>query len=140
MTREAAVALLAQRERAFRERNPDAMAPVYADDAVLVSPMFGTLSGREAIHASHVKLFTVFLDMRIDTEEVIFEADRGVQAFTGHASHTTELFGVPPSGRSFELRGTFVFDFRDGKISRERRLYDFTGLLLQLGVLKPKSR
>jgi steroid delta-isomerase-like uncharacterized protein len=140
MTHEAAVALLAQRERAFRERNPDAMAPVYADDAVLVSPMFGTLSGRDAIHASHVKLFAVFLDMRIDTEEVIFEDDRGVQAFTGHASHTTELFGVPPSGRSFELRGTFVFDFRNGKISRERRLYDFTGLLLQLGVLKPKSR
>ena len=29
-----------------------------------------------------------------------------------------------------------MFEFRDGKIAVERRLYDFTALLLQVGVLK----
>jgi hypothetical protein len=32
----------------------------------------------------------------------------------------------------------FLFIFADGKIAREIRVYDFAGLLLQLGVLKAK--
>jgi hypothetical protein len=31
-----------------------------------------------------------------------------------------------------------IFEWRDGKIAVERRLYDFTSLLLQVGVLKAK--
>jgi hypothetical protein len=31
-----------------------------------------------------------------------------------------------------------VFTFRDGLIIEERRIYDFTGLLVQVGVLKAK--
>ena len=34
--------------------------------------------------------------------------------------------------------GVLVFELRDGKITHERRLYDFTGLLVQVGVLKAK--
>jgi hypothetical protein len=29
-------------------------------------------------------------------------------------------------------------EFEDGRIARERRIYDFTGLLLQIGALKAK--
>jgi len=32
----------------------------------------------------------------------------------------------------------FLFFFADGNIEREVRLYDFTGILVQLGVLKAK--
>jgi hypothetical protein len=32
-----------------------------------------------------------------------------------------------------------VFEFREeGKVAVERRLYDFTGLLIQMGVIKAK--
>ena len=140
MTRDEAVRLLAQREDGFRRGDAAAMAAAYAEDAVLISPMFGTVTGREAIRATHVKLFQVFNDMTIRVEDVIFENDRGAQSWAGHATHTHELFGVAPSGRRFEIHGVFVFEFKDGKIAQERRLYDFTGLLLQLGVLKAKPQ
>jgi hypothetical protein len=32
----------------------------------------------------------------------------------------------------------FVYELKDGKIVHERRIYDFTGLLIQIGVLKVK--
>ena len=32
----------------------------------------------------------------------------------------------------------FLFEFQDGRIVRERRIYDFTGLLVQIGVLSAK--
>jgi hypothetical protein len=32
----------------------------------------------------------------------------------------------------------FFFIVKDGKIQQERRVYDFTGLMIQLGVLKAK--
>jgi steroid delta-isomerase-like uncharacterized protein len=138
MTRDEVVALLSRRELAFRAGDAAALAASYAGDAVMVSPMFGTVTGRDAIEVSHRKLFAVFKDMVIRTDEVIFEDDRGAQSWVGHATHTNELFGVPPSGRHFEIHGVFVFRFKDGLIAHERRLYDFTGLLLQLGVLKAK--
>jgi hypothetical protein len=32
----------------------------------------------------------------------------------------------------------FLYEFKDGKIVRDRRMYDFTGLLIQLGTLRAK--
>jgi hypothetical protein len=34
--------------------------------------------------------------------------------------------------------GVFVYELKDGKIVHERRVYDFTGLLIQTGLLKAK--
>jgi steroid delta-isomerase-like uncharacterized protein len=140
MTRDEAVALLARREDAFRRSDATGLAATYTEDAVMLSPMFGTVTGRAAIEASHRRLFQVFKDMVIKTDPVIIEGDRAAQSWVGQATHSSEMFGVPPSGRPFEIRGAFVFEFRDGLIAHERRLYDFTGLLLQLGVLKAKPQ
>jgi hypothetical protein len=45
---------------------------------------------------------------------------------------------VDATHRSFKVKGVLVFEFRDGKIVHEQRLYDFTALLLQVGVLKAR--
>jgi hypothetical protein len=36
------------------------------------------------------------------------------------------------------MRCSFLFFLADGKIAREIRIYDFTGILVQLGVLRAK--
>ena len=38
----------------------------------------------------------------------------------------------------FKLRTVMIFELRAGKIVHEQRIYDFTGMLIQLGVLKAK--
>jgi predicted ester cyclase len=62
------------------------------------------------------------------------------QFFKSHATHTSEVFGVPATGRKFEVQGVLVFYFKDGKIIKERRLYDFTSMLIQLGFLKARPK
>lgn len=46
--------------------------------------------------------------------------------------------GIPGSGRRVEFECVLIFDIEDGLITRERRIYDFTGMLIQLGVLRGK--
>jgi hypothetical protein len=49
-----------------------------------------------------------------------------------------DFCGLPPTGKRFEMRCSFLFDVTDSGISKEIRIYDFTGHLLRLGVLKAK--
>jgi len=48
------------------------------------------------------------------------------------------FMGLPPTGKRFTMPMVFLVDIKDGKIQHERRVYDFTGLMIQLGVLKAK--
>ena len=48
------------------------------------------------------------------------------------------MMGLPPSGKSFRVPAVFLYELRGNKIARERRIMDFTGLLVQIGVLKAK--
>ena len=60
----------------------------YAADAVAVSPVFRTLTGRAAIEASFDHLFRVVPDYRVDAEEsfLIHEGDRAAEVTTASAS------------------------------------------------------
>jgi predicted ester cyclase len=48
------------------------------------------------------------------------------------------LFGLAPTGKTFRLPVVLMYELRGRQIVRERRIYDFTGLLVQVGVLKAK--
>ena len=46
--------------------------------------------------------------------------------------------GLPGSNRRFKIQGVRLFTMADGLVQHERRMYDFTGLLIQVGVLRGK--
>jgi predicted ester cyclase len=46
--------------------------------------------------------------------------------------------GMDPTGRAIKIAIVFLYDFRDGLIVTERRIYDFTSVLIQVGMLKAK--
>ena len=60
------------------------------------------------------------------------------EPFTVSATHVGEFMGLAGCGRRFEIQGVQLFEMREGLIARERRYYDFTGMLIQLGVLRSK--
>ena len=53
-------------------------------------------------------------------------------------THAGDFFGLPATGRRVHGTGAFVYRLRDGCIEHERRILDFTGVLVQVGVLKAK--
>ena len=102
------------------------------------SPMHGTPKGRAAIADSYSALFNVFPDWQFTEDDLIVDGDRVAQVFTAEATHTGEFMGIAGTNRRFRIQGVRLYDMVNGLIRNERRLYDFTGLLLQVGVLRSK--
>ena len=130
--------LLQQRTDAWARRDPAALAAGYAENAVVSSPMFPHAEGRTAIELSFAKLFHVFPDWDITVEEPCISGTRAMQAGKVRATQRGDFMGIPGTGKRVEFDCVLIFDFEDGRIKRERRVYDFTGMLIQLGVLRGK--
>jgi predicted ester cyclase len=48
------------------------------------------------------------------------------------------MFGLPGTGKRVEFKLVIIFAFEDGLITHEQRIYDFTSVLMQIGVFKLK--
>ena len=82
MTRTEADDLVARYHDALNSHNLAALMPFYAQDAVVVSPMFRTLHGRAAIQASFENLFHLAPDYRVQPNDSLFEGDRAAEIST----------------------------------------------------------
>lgn len=138
MTREQVVGVMQAMQRAWNAKDAVALGAAHAEDGVVHSPMFGEVRGRADIERTYRDMFRAFGDWNFEGQDLIIDGDRAAQTFIATATHTSELFGVEATHRRFKVQGVLVFELRDGKIVTERRLYDFTSLLIQLGVLKAK--
>ena len=141
MTRDELRAYIERFMQTWEAGDVRALATCYSAHATLDSPMFPHVNGRERIEQSFHNLFRVFNQWKFDVDDVVVDGDeqRVVVLGTSNATHVGEAFGYPGSGRRFKVRTMLMFRFEGGLISAESRLYDFTGLLVQVGVLKAKG-
>ena len=98
----------------------------------------GTVSGREAIAEIYRRFFASFPDVTMDWSDLVIDGDRVVQMATMSGTDTGGFMGLPPTGRRFSFPIALMFTLEDGLIAHERRVYDFTGMLVQIGLLKAK--
>ena len=138
MTRDDVVRFLEERQRHWAARDGDLPAGQHAIDGTVHSPMFGKLSGRAAIAGSYHRLFEAFPDWSLNPDELIIDGDRVAQPFSATATHVGEFMGLAGTKRRCQIQGVRLMRFADGLIADERRLYDFTMLLMQIGVLRSK--
>jgi len=138
MTRDDIVALFDQRMKALNDHDAEAFSATYADDAVVESPLGGTHQGRAAIRAVVDAFLVALTDATFTVDDLIIDGDRVVLVFTLSGTDTGGLMGMAPSGRPALLPMVVVCRVADGLIVHERRIYDFTGMLVQIGVLKAK--
>jgi steroid delta-isomerase-like uncharacterized protein len=138
MTREEIARLFTQWEELWKGRDPAALASMYAVDCKVTSPIFGEIIGRKGIEESNRRLFVVFPDWHLATRELIIDGDRVVQVFNVTATHAGEFMGLPGTGRKAAIHGVRIIRLENALIKEETRLYDFTLLLMQVGVLRGK--
>lgn len=140
MTRQEITAFFAERDDLWLQRNAAGLAAGHAEHGTVVSPMFGSVQGRTAIEAAYRELFTAFADLELAGLDLVIDLDtqRVAQPFRGRATHTHEFFGIAGTGRRFDIQGVLLYDLNGSHIMHEHRVYDFTGLLVQIGVLKAK--
>jgi uncharacterized protein (TIGR02246 family) len=138
MTREEIAALFTRREAAWRAGDAAALAADHAPQGSVVSPTGGVLEGRPDIERIYRVWFTAFPDLIFSTEDLLIDGDRAALLARVSGRHSGEFFGMPSTGRLIELSCVCIYRFEDGLIAHERRVLDFTGLLVQLGVLRAK--
>lgn len=138
LTREETQALFERRQDAFENLDADALSRDYAEDCVVESPAAGTLRGAAAVDRARRAWFEAFPDLKYNTDRLVIDGNTVVQIATLEGTDIGGFMGLEPSGKSFRVPAVFVYEFQDRKIIRESRIYDFTGVLVQIGLLKAK--
>jgi len=137
MTREETLAFFKRRAEAFEDLDAKALAADYAADAVIDSPSAGVHAGRDAENALN-RIFDAFLDLTMTVDDLVIDGDRVITIHSVEATHMREFLGLEPTGKRFQMSMAQVYRLKDRKIVEERRIYDFTGVLVQIGLLKAK--
>jgi steroid delta-isomerase-like uncharacterized protein len=132
MTKEEVAAFFARRAEAFDRHDADTLGADYSVDCVVESRLYGTTIGRDANTRLFRTLFAAFPDFKIQPEDLLIFGDRVVQTVTSSGTDTGGFHGHPPTGRPFSVLSIFLFTIANHQIVHERRIYDSSGLLLQL--------
>jgi predicted ester cyclase len=138
MTREEVVQLLGGWQAVWAKRDPVALASIYASDCTVTSPIFGEIKGRSAVEQSNRRLFAAFPDWDLKTEDLIVDGDKVVEVIKISLTHVGEFMGLPGTGRKAQIHGARIMRLENNLIKEELRVYDFTLLLMQVGVLRGK--
>jgi steroid delta-isomerase-like uncharacterized protein len=138
MARDEVRELFRMQQDAWNARDALALTACHTEDSTIVSPIFRKVQGRHDILESYQSLFTTFPDWQYEGREALVDGNRVAQPFSVKATHSGEFMGLAGSGRRFDIEGVRLFEMSGGLIAYERRYYDFTGLLIQLGILRGK--
>jgi steroid delta-isomerase-like uncharacterized protein len=135
--RETRELFLRQREY-WQAHDADALTACHTPDGVVISPIFRTICGADAIRQSYQSLFRIFPDWDYQPQDLLICDTRVAEPFIVKATHVGEFLGLAGSKKRVEIQGVRMFEMRGDLIARDRRYYDFTGMLIQIGLLKSK--
>lgn len=139
MTRQDMVAFYARRLDAMNRHDVVALARDHTEEGIVQSPLSGGVAqGREAIERVYDSFIKAFPDVQLRQESLLIDGQRAVFLLNLTGTDAGGLMGMAPTGRAFSVSMVFLDEFEGGLIARERRIYDFTGLLIQIGTIKAK--
>ena len=120
---------------AWNAHDPDAVAAVFAEDAVVRevgNPV--EAHGRAAIRARAAALLAAFPDFRLERVALVVDGATDADRWVMTGTHRGELFGIPPTGRQVRVEGaTFTRLGPDGLVVEDVHHTDLAGLMRQLG-------
>jgi serine phosphatase RsbU (regulator of sigma subunit)/predicted ester cyclase len=134
-------AVIARLQAAYSRHDAAAIAAQYAEDCIVDSPVAGVHKGRPAVEKAFLMIFASFPDLELVAEELLIFGNRAVWMNTAQGTDTGGLMGLSPTGKPFSTATIFLFTFdHNHKVLRERRIYDFSRLLLHLaGEAQPAT-
>jgi steroid delta-isomerase-like uncharacterized protein len=105
-------------------------------DVVMHHPASPTpVSGREAVVGFLQAFRAGFPNLNIVAEDVFGEGDKVSVRWRATGTHSANLFGIPPTGKSMNVAGISVVRMENGKIAEDWVAEDTMGLMKQLGVI-----
>jgi steroid delta-isomerase-like uncharacterized protein len=127
---------------AINSHDVQAFAACYADDAEVFDPAYPEpLRGPAAVAQDMADFVAAFPDLQVEISRVIESGDRLAYEMTIRGTHAGSLVSptghIPATNRRIGIGGAILARLGpDGRIVEERRYYDLTGMLYQLGQLR----
>ena len=136
--RDDVVHLLARWQEGWAHHDVALLAAQHAETCVMDSHLEGPVTGRAAIRHLYEAWFGAFPDSGLAAEDVLIDNQRVAETAMVSGTDTGGFLGLPPTGKPFRLPVVWLFTVSDGQFDHVRPVYDFTGMLVQIGVLKAK--
>jgi steroid delta-isomerase-like uncharacterized protein len=117
---------------AWNSHNSDAVAALFADDAVYVDyPLGLSVTGREQIRAVARGFFDAVPDLRLEWVNGSLKGGNGTLEYFFSGTDV----GVFGTGKRFAFYGVLVLDTHGTEITGNRDYYDLATIMQQLGIL-----
>lgn len=116
----------------------DRILSFLSDDAVYEDPTYQVRAvGREPIRAFVTNVLSRLTDMELVYTRRFATDDFGAAEYRMRSTHRGNLFGmdIAVEGKVSTTIGVSLFEFADGKITRNTDYYDYAANLQSLGVL-----
>lgn len=84
-------------------------------------------------------LFTAFPDFTVMAKQISVDAQRVWVEWVMEGTHEGTFLGIAPTQRRIVIRGASALLLRNGKVAEERRYWDASHLLRQLGQVPSLS-
>jgi steroid delta-isomerase-like uncharacterized protein len=122
---------------AWNAHDPDAVAAVFAEDAVVHDAGSDELEiGRDVVRERAARLFAAFPDLTLTRVDLVIDGSRHADRWILTGSHEGELLGLAPTGRKVRVEGaTFTVMNDGGLVAEDHHYMDLAGLLTQLGAI-----
>ena len=79
---------------------------------------------------------TAFPDLQMHAEEILVSGDKTVTRARATGTHQGELMGLPPTGKSVDVKLIDIMQFNDAGMIREHwGLVDMLSMMQQLGAI-----
>jgi steroid delta-isomerase-like uncharacterized protein len=109
---------------------------ITSDDVVMHHPASPVpIPGRQAVLGLLQAFRGGFPDLNIVAEDVFGEGDKVAVRWRATGTHTADLFGIPPTGKSMNVMGISIVRIAGGKIVEDWVSEDTMGLMKQIGVI-----
>jgi predicted ester cyclase len=138
MTRLEIDALLEQHRAAFERRDDAALAAGHVESGTFHSPAAGLVEGRHAIRGVYEYWLRSFPDLEFTWGPPIVDGDRLALFWHFRGTAAGEFFGDVKPGTRVEFDGAGDYLLSPEGIVSVRHVFDFTGALVNAGVLKVK--
>jgi predicted ester cyclase len=82
--------------------------------------------------------FTAFPDSKFASKEMIVDGGRIAEIATLSGTDSGGFLGLPATRKPFQLPSVWFYTLTNLQFVYVRPMYDFTGMLVQIGLLKAK--
>ena len=120
---------------AYNARDAVAQGRLYAEDATNFQRALGQkVVGRVSIQDGLAKFFGAFPDSSIQTEALLEVGAKVAWFWVTRGTWTGVFAGLQPTGKSYTLSGSTLFEIRDGIIVQQDAYWDRATWFTQLGI------